>query len=152
MSGERLQLSVEPDESSEIAMRILALLEDANSQVSFPRNAKQFCAVLRRTNGEIVGGITAQSFWGWLYIVAIAVVPSWRGQGYGRQLMTTAEAWGLECSCHGAWLMTMSFQARTFYERAGYQVFGELPNFPERHARVFMRKSIGAMEPIVEPD
>ena len=90
----------------------------------------------------MVGGITAQSFWGWLYIATIAIEPSWRGQGYGRQLLTTAEAWGLECSCHDAWLMTMSFQARAFYEHAGYRVFAELPNFPERHTRLFMRKSI----------
>jgi GNAT superfamily N-acetyltransferase len=143
MDGERLQLSVEADESSAIAKRIVALLDEANSQVSFPRNGKQFCAVLRRTNGDVVGGLTAQSFWGWLYIVAIAIAPAWRGQGYGRQLLATAETWGLECSCHDAWLMTMSFQARAFYERAGYRVFAELPNFPEHHARLFMRKSIG---------
>jgi hypothetical protein len=69
MDGERLQLSVEADESSAMAKRIVALLDEANSQVSFPRNGKQFCAVLRRTNGDVVGGLTAQSFWGWLYML-----------------------------------------------------------------------------------
>jgi hypothetical protein len=38
--------------------------------------------------------------------------------------------------------MTMSFQARGFYERAGYSVFAELPDFPADQSRLFMRKSL----------
>ena len=38
--------------------------------------------------------------------------------------------------------MTMSFQARDFYERAGYEIFAELPSFPDQQTRLFMRKSL----------
>ena len=62
----------------------------------------------------------------------LVVVAPWRGRGYGRRLLASAAAWGLDCFCHDAWLSTMSFQARGFYEHSGYRLFGELPNFPEQ--------------------
>ena len=41
-----------------------------------------------------------------------------------------------------AWLDTYDFQARPFYERHGYAVFGELDGFPNGHRRWFMRKRL----------
>jgi hypothetical protein len=38
--------------------------------------------------------------------------------------------------------MTMTFQARAFYERNGYVVFGELDDFPGDERRLFMRKQL----------
>ena len=143
MVEERLQLTIEPDAGH--ADHILALLEEANAESNYPREEKHFCATLRRADGMIQGGVTARSFWGWLYVVSIAITPSWRGHGYGRQLLAAAEAWGLECACHDAWLMTMSFQARGFYEHAGYRVFAELSGFPGQQSRLFMRKSLEAL-------
>jgi hypothetical protein len=34
------------------------------------------------------------------------------------------------------------FGARPFYERLGYSVFGELPDYPPGFSRVFLRKSL----------
>jgi GNAT superfamily N-acetyltransferase len=142
MIGDALTLSIDKDESGDVASRILALLEESNSDRGHPRGGQHFCATLRGAEGPIHGGISAQSFWGWLYIVSIAIEPSWRGLGYGRRLLATAEAWGSECGCRHAWLMTMTFQARAFYERNGYVVFGELDNFPGDERRLFMRKQL----------
>jgi hypothetical protein len=41
-----------------------------------------------------------------------------------------------------AWLYTMSFQAKPFYEKIGYHQFAELPWLRGRHARHFMRKDL----------
>lgn len=41
-----------------------------------------------------------------------------------------------------AYLDTFSFQAPGFYQRAGYRVFGELPDFPAGHRRYFMTKEL----------
>jgi ribosomal protein S18 acetylase RimI-like enzyme len=38
------------------------------------------------------------------------------------------------------WLDTFSFQARGFYEKLGYTVFGEIENHPPGHSRFFLRK------------
>jgi GNAT superfamily N-acetyltransferase len=142
MADELLQLCIETAGAPAPEQQILALLEHANADARHPREERQFCASLRAPDGSLQGGITARTFWGWLYVAAIAIEPAWRGRGYGRQLLAAAEAWGIECACHDAWLMTMSFQARGFYERAGYSVFAELPDFPADQSRLFMRKSL----------
>lgn len=137
-----LTIAIETGDAVAASERILALLEESNADVQHARDDRHFCATLRDASGSIEGGITARRFWGWLYIVALAIRPSCRGRGYGRQLLASAERWGIESECRHAWLMTMSFQAREFYERSGYVVFAELPEFPGRERRLFMRKSL----------
>jgi N-acetylglutamate synthase-like GNAT family acetyltransferase len=39
-------------------------------------------------------------------------------------------------------LDTFSFQAPGFYTQHGYQVFGELKDFPPRHQRYFLTKQL----------
>jgi ribosomal protein S18 acetylase RimI-like enzyme len=63
-----------------------------------------------------------------------------RGRGVGRQLLTGAEAEAVRRGCLGAWLDTYSFQARGFYERVGYSVFGSIDNYPPGHSRIFLKK------------
>lgn len=142
-----LTISIEPGDSTSASEHIVGLLEASNVELNFARAEKQFCATLRGPEGTIEGGVIARSFWGWLYISALAVKPSRRGQGYGLGLMAEAEAWGRDCGCRNAWLMTMSFQARGFYQRAGYVVFAELPDFPDAERRFFMRKSLASEQP-----
>jgi hypothetical protein len=38
------------------------------------------------------------------------------------------------------YLDTYSFQARPFYERAGYRLFGELPDHPPGGAKYYLAK------------
>jgi hypothetical protein len=44
--------------------------------------------------------------------------------------------------CHHALLDTFDFQAREFYEKLGYAVFGSLDDFPRAHVRLFMKKAL----------
>lgn len=101
-----------------------------------------FAVFLRDQQGTICGGILAKAGRGWLHINALWVDPSAQGQGYGTQLMAAAEAEALRRGCHSAYLDTFSFQARPFYERCGYEVFGTLDDFPAGHQRFFMRKAL----------
>jgi hypothetical protein len=41
-----------------------------------------------------------------------------------------------------AYLDTFSFQSPELYLRAGYEVFGQLDNFPAGGKRLFMRKTL----------
>lgn len=101
-----------------------------------------FAVFLRNKNGVVLGGVLAKTGRGWLHINTLWVDPSMRGQGYGTQLMAAAEAEAIQRGCHSAYLDTFSFQARPFYERCGYKVFGTLEDFPAGHQRFFMRKSL----------
>jgi hypothetical protein len=44
--------------------------------------------------------------------------------------------------CHHAWLDTFSFQARPFYEKQGYRVFGVLPDYPTGQTRYFLTREL----------
>lgn len=58
------------------------------------------------------------------YIKNIYVAPQWRGQGYGQQLLATAEQWFRQQGVNQAVLDASvdNEAARTLYERMGYQV------------------------------
>jgi ribosomal protein S18 acetylase RimI-like enzyme len=146
MADANFNVCIEADQS--VAAVISAVLEDANRAVGHDRARKHFYATLRRADGSVEGGITAQSFWEWLYIADLAIKPECRGMGFGRKLLAAAEAWGSEQGCRNAWLMTMSFQAKEFYERAGYRSFAELTDYPPGESRLFLAKSLtGGMQP-----
>jgi ribosomal protein S18 acetylase RimI-like enzyme len=92
---------------------------------------------LRTDGGEIVGGLVADTYWHWLVIEDLWLHADLRGQGYGRPLLTLAEA---TAQARGSHLTTFSFQARGFYEKAGYQVIGALEDYPPGATYYWLRK------------
>lgn len=82
------------------------------------------------------------------YLVRLVVYPVSRRTcrlaraGVGTEIMQIAEREALQRGCCGSWLDTFEFQARGFYERIGYQCFGELPNYPPGFSRFFMKKML----------
>jgi len=69
-------------------------------------------------------------------------LPLREGGGLGKELMKRAEVYALERGCTDAFLDTFSFQARSFYEKLGYRVFGVLENHPAGHQHYFMTKQL----------
>ena len=57
--------------------------------------------------------------------------------------MKRAENYAIERGCTDAFLDTFSFEARPFYEKLGYRVFGTLENHPVGYQHYFMTKKIG---------
>jgi GNAT superfamily N-acetyltransferase len=143
MSTDVLTISVEHNPTSETQASIDSLLnEEALSLLGEPVQIRTFYAALRGQHGHVEGGITAKCYWGWLRIDALVVAEAFRGRGYGRGLVEKAEEWGLGCSCHSSRLVTIGPRARNFYERAGYRVFAEVPNFPSPHVGLYMSKRL----------
>ena len=70
------------------------------------------------------------------------LAPGYRRRGLGSRLLRAAEEEARRRGCRMAWLDTYDFQARPFYERHGYAVFGELDGLPNGHRRWFMRKRL----------
>lgn len=97
---------------------------------------------LKNRRGETLGGVMGSAWGGWLHIAWLWVDESVRGQDWGTQLMDLAEAYGRERGCHSVTLDTHSFQARPFYERRGYEVFGTLDDYPKGHKKFFLRKKL----------
>lgn len=106
-------------------------------------------APLRAYNHEhappmrMLGGLWGKTMFDWLYVELLAVPESMRGHDVGTALMREAEQVAQDRGCVGAWLDTFAFQARGFYERLGYDVFGEIPDHPVGSARYFLSKRFG---------
>jgi GNAT superfamily N-acetyltransferase len=90
----------------------------------------------------VIGGLWGSTSYGYLHIDMLIVPESLRGTGLGTQLMQQAEEEAIRRGCHGSYLDTFDFQARGFYERLGYKVFGALEETPPGHTRYFLRKSL----------
>lgn len=98
--------------------------------------------LLADEDGEFVGGLWGKTVYDWLFVEWLAVPEGHRGKSYGTALMRRAEAIAQERRCVGVWLDTFEFQARGFYEKLGYEVFGTLDDHPIGQKRFFLRKRL----------
>ena len=97
---------------------------------------------LKNGRGETLGGLLGAIWGGWLHISYLWVDEAVRGQRWATKLMDQAEAYARERGCHAVELDTHSFQARPFYERRGYEVFGVLDDYPKGHKKYFLKKKL----------
>ncbi|KTS75405.1 acetyltransferase [Pseudomonas oryzihabitans] len=130
------------DEAREDLRQVIAApLKLYNEAQVGPSGYRALVVTLTRA-GTPLGGLWGYTSYGWLYVQLLALDEAVRGQGAGRELLLRAEAEAISRGCHGAWLDTHEFQARGFYERLGYELFGELADYPPGFARYFLRKAL----------
>jgi GNAT superfamily N-acetyltransferase len=101
----------------------------------------------------VVGGLCGRTAWDWLLLELLYVAPEWRGAGWAKRLVRTAEEEAVRRRCHAAWLHTYAFQAADFFQHLGYSIFGTLPDYPAGHQRIFLQKSLvtrAALPPSVD--
>ena len=140
MEQPRIEISVDPkpDEIEFVNQQILKF----NSSRVGEGNYKLLVIFLRDSARHIVGGLLGETYWQWLHVDMLWVHESLRGEGYGDKLLMTAEQEAVNRGCQYAYLDTFSFQAPEFYQKRGYVVFGELPNFPQGYKRYFLKKEL----------
>ncbi|WP_028551985.1 GNAT family N-acetyltransferase [Paenibacillus sp. UNC451MF] len=96
---------------------------------------------LKNAAGQIFGGITGEICWNWCEIHYLFVNEELRKQGYGKKLLAEAEKIAKEKKCEFIKLDTLSFQAKDFYIKQGYEVFGTIQN-AGRHKHYYLKKGI----------
>jgi GNAT superfamily N-acetyltransferase len=100
--------------------------------------------ILARSDaGGIVGAALGETGRGWLHISVVWVDEKFQRQKLGTQLVDAAEIEARRRGCVAAYLDTFSYQARPFYEKLGYVVFGTLEEYPPGHQRFYMQKRLG---------
>ena len=120
-------LETEP-KANDINAITLALL--AYNKVQSGGSSPKYLVITVRDEAQaIVGGLVGLIYLNWLHIAALWMQEELRGQGYGNSLLSMAEAEANKAACTGVCLETLSFQAPAFYEKRGYEIFAELPNF-----------------------
>ncbi len=97
---------------------------------------------LRDERDAILGGAYGHVWGGWLDLSLLWVAEPLRGRGYGRKLLEAAEDEARSQGCRGVFLSTFSFQARPFYERFGYEVIADVPDYPIGHTYHVLKKNL----------
>lgn len=126
------------------AQAIHSLLLDFNSRTSgyaFDGRALVI-TVADPASAEIIGGLWGSTAYGYLHVDMLIVPEMMRRRGIGARLMRDAEQEARQRGCRGAYLETFDFQAREFYEKLGYSVFGQLDDTPPGHRRYFLKKPL----------
>jgi len=98
--------------------------------------------VARGDDGSVIGAALGKTGRGWLQVSVVWVDERFRRQRLGTRLVDAMEAEARRRGCRSAYLDTFSYQARPFYEKIGYEVFGTLEDYPLGHQRFYMRKRL----------
>jgi GNAT superfamily N-acetyltransferase len=98
--------------------------------------------LLTTEDGSHVGGLWGKCAYDWLFVDLLTVPEEYRGGSYGKKLMAQAESIARANGCIGVYLDTFEFQARGFYEKLGFEVFGELEDHPIGQRKFFLRKRL----------
>ncbi|WP_236570629.1 GNAT family N-acetyltransferase [Paenibacillus sp. An7] len=97
---------------------------------------------LKNASSEVVGGIFCESWLYGLYIDVLWISEDYRRTGYGREMLLEAERRGKEMGCLFAHTSTFSYQAPSFYEKNGYEIYGVNDEYPEGIKQYFLKKRL----------
>ena len=93
--------------------------------------------------GTLLGGIQAYRVnWGICHIELLYIHEDYRYQGIASSLLKHVENIARDNHCYLSHLDTFDFQAKDFYLKQNYQIFGILENAPKGHNRYYMKKDL----------
>jgi GNAT superfamily N-acetyltransferase len=131
---------------SRVSQEIRRALEDGLTRHALPVTRvpgfEPLAVLARDRQGALVGGAIGTINWNWLHVSLLWVSEDCRRAGLGRRLLTEMEGVAARRGCTRAHLDTFSYQARPFYERLGYRLFGVLDDYPTGHQRFFLEKTL----------
>ena len=92
--------------------------------------------------GGRIGGVSARIWGEWLLISYMWVDKGKQGGGVGSKLLSLLEEEAKKRGCKAAMVDTLSFQAKPFYEKHGYQCRMTIDDYPVSHKLHFLTKSL----------
>ncbi|MEI9886408.1 MAG: GNAT family N-acetyltransferase [Rhizomicrobium sp.] len=137
-----MKLALEKDADDEVLKALMAGMKAFNNAAIPDLVPHKIVAAIRDEAGKVAGGVIGRLAGDSVYMEVVYTDDAVRGTGLGRDAMLLAEAEAKRLGAREAWLYTMSFQAKPFYEKLGYCQFAELQWLDGRHRRHFMRKDL----------
>ena len=137
-----VSLQIEEHPSDDELRELVDGVRSFNQALTGHRRPRAVASILRDKEGNIVGGAYGELWGASVHIAAMWVAEGHRGKGYGSVLLTAVEEYAAKQGHLLSYLETTSFQARPFYERLGYTVFGELPGIAIGCTLFFLRKDL----------
>ena len=140
MAGDDLVISSEPEASAADLAKVRRGLEGFNAGQTGLDAPIPLNVLARDGAGKIQGGLLGQVWGGWLHVKVLWIAAAFRGRRLGQRLLDAAELEAADLGAQGCFLSTFDFQAPGFYQRLGYEVYGELPGYPPGHTTFHLRK------------
>lgn len=132
---------------AEVAAVLRGLLEFNEAHIG-PAEELPVRFVVRGARNEVIGGLLGHTRWGWMHIEKLWLSEEARGHGLGTRLMAAAEELATRRGCTGVMLHTFEHQARPFYERLGYRLFGTIEGYPAGTRQHYLYKRLRAEPPL----
>ena len=130
------------DDERAIAQRLTDEIGEFNLKATGIAEFHEMFTVETDGDGELLARVYGWSWGGTCRIEALWVRGDMRRRGVGSRLLAAAEKHGRGHGCTQLALDTHTFQARPFYERHGFDVVGELRDYPKRHSKLLLRKQL----------
>lgn len=81
-------------------------------------------------NDKLIGGAIGFVEYNWYFLDLLYIDEEYRNRNIGTNLIKEIEKFALKEHLTGVRMETWNFQAKGFYEKNGYSVFGEIKNCP----------------------
>lgn len=132
-------LDTEPSDSDINEVRAGLIKHNTPFLEGIPKSQVGYYAM---EEGVKVGGVIADLWGNWLLIKFLWVDDSMRDKQVGSQLLQRLEKYAQSQGCTSSLVDTLSFQAKPFYEKHGYQCQMVLENYPLDSSLAFLIKSL----------
>ncbi|WP_442636790.1 GNAT family N-acetyltransferase [Rossellomorea marisflavi] len=103
---------------------------------------KPLTLIVSDSTGKWLGGLYAECYWNWMEIHDFWLHEESRGRGIGTKILEESERIAIKKGVRKALLTTFEFQARSFYESKGYEVVGEIMDYPPGSSYYTMVKTL----------
>lgn len=91
-------------------------------------------------NEKVIGGACGYIEYNWYYLDLLWVDEKYRNQDVATNMLKQIEEYSRSNKLSGMWVETWNFQARGFYEKMGFSVFGEMKDCPPETVCYFLSK------------
>ncbi len=117
-------------------------IHEFNARVTGYMDGLLLAGCIRNHTGEVIAGYNGHTWGGCCELSNLWVHEQHRGQGFGTELVRSAEAEARVRGCVQVVLRTHSFQAPGFYERMGYECKHTIEGCPSNHADIIYAKRL----------
>ncbi|MFW9993944.1 MAG: GNAT family N-acetyltransferase [Candidatus Odinarchaeota archaeon] len=112
-----------------------------NGELDIP--SPDISLVLKNKEGTIIGGVITSMVSRVMHLEVLWVDRTYRGRGYGKDLVLQAERIGAEKGYTASQTWSFSFQAPGFYQSIGYKVLGIFDGYTDGITEYVLMKKLG---------
>lgn len=136
-----MKLRLENTDSKKI-QELGNLIRSYNQSKREPSKSEPLNIYVEDEQGNLLAGMSAETFGNWLEIEYLYVSEDLRGQGIGSEILNRAEQEARERKCKYSFVNTFQFQAPDFYKKHGYKEVFALKEYPYTGERYYYTKDL----------